>query len=110
MRRPDQSAGRPRPHRGRERFASAVTAALVSHDSIEIRREEVVSLPAGGITIVATGPLTATRSPLTSPANGSERLYFYDSISPIVDADSIDMSVVFRASRYGKSIDSSGDY
>ncbi len=41
---------------------------------------------------------------------GSERLYFYDSISPIVVADSIDMSIAFRASRYGKSLDGGDDY
>ncbi len=95
----------------RERFARVVTGAIASHTSIEIRREEVVSLPTAGIAIVATGPLTSDALACDiARRTGSERLYFYDSISPIVDADSIDMSVVFRASRYGKSIDSSGDY
>jgi len=95
----------------RDRFAGAVTSALESHPSIEIRREEVVSLPTGGITVVATGPLTSDAlAGDIARRTGSERLYFYDSISPIVEADSIDLSTAFRASRYGKSIDSSGDY
>jgi len=95
----------------RDRFARTVTSALESHPSIEILRKEVVSLTADGITIVATGPLTSDALACDiARRTGSERLYFYDSISPIVDAESIDLSVAFRASRYGKSIDSSGDY
>jgi methylenetetrahydrofolate--tRNA-(uracil-5-)-methyltransferase len=95
----------------RGEFARAVTSALESQPSIEIRREEVVSLPSEGITIVATGPLTSDALAADiARRTGSDRLYFYDSISPIVDAGSIDMSVAFRASRYGKSIDGSGDY
>ena len=61
--------------------------------------------------VVASGPLTS--DPLAqeiSRITGSDRLYFYDSISPIVAADSIDMSIAFRASRYGKSLDGSDDY
>ncbi len=64
-----------------------------------------------GIVIIASGPLTS--EPLAeeiSRITGSDRLYFYDSISPIVAADSIDMSVAFRASRYGKSLDGTDDY
>jgi methylenetetrahydrofolate--tRNA-(uracil-5-)-methyltransferase len=95
----------------REVFSAGITQAIESHDHIEIRRGEVTSLPSDGVAIVASGPLTS--EPLAEEIGrltGTERLYFYDSISPIVSADSIDMSVAFRASRYGKSLDGSDDY
>ena len=61
--------------------------------------------------IIATGPLTSdVLAAEISRLTGSDRLFFYDSISPIVAADSIDMSIVFRASRYGKSLDGGDDY
>ncbi len=63
--------------------------------------------PEGAITIVATGPLTSgALAEEIGRITGTERLFFYDSISPIVDAATIDLSIAFRASRYGKSIDS----
>jgi methylenetetrahydrofolate--tRNA-(uracil-5-)-methyltransferase len=92
-------------------FSSEITQAVETHPGIEIRREEVTEVPREGITIIATGPLTSDA--LAADINrltGSDRLYFYDSISPIVAADSIDISVAFRASRYGKSLDGSDDY
>jgi methylenetetrahydrofolate--tRNA-(uracil-5-)-methyltransferase len=92
-------------------FAEEVTLAIESCPLIELRREEVARIPEGSIAIVATGPLTS--GPLANEIariTGAERLFFYDSISPIVDADTIDMSIVFRASRYGKSLDGSDDY
>jgi methylenetetrahydrofolate--tRNA-(uracil-5-)-methyltransferase len=95
----------------REVFSAAITQAIESHDHIEVRRGEVTSLPRDGVVIVASGPLTS--EPLAEEIarlTGLDRLYFYDSISPIVAADSIDMSVAFRASRYGKSLDGSDDY
>jgi len=94
----------------RDRFAEAVTAAIAAEPNIELRREEVTAIP-GGIVVVASGPLTSDA--LTAGIvrlTGSERLYFYDAISPIVEADSVDLSVAFRASRYGKSLDGSDDY
>ncbi len=95
----------------RDRFAAAVTGAIEEHASIEVRRREAAALPDSGITIVATGPLTSDALAVDiARRTGAERLFFYDSISPIVDAESIDMSVAFRASRYGKSLDASGDY
>jgi methylenetetrahydrofolate--tRNA-(uracil-5-)-methyltransferase len=95
----------------REVFSTAVTAALAAHTRVEVRREEVAAIPAGGVVIIATGPLTSdSLAEDIARRTGSERLCFHDSISPIVDADSIDMSIAFRASRYGKSLDSSGDY
>ena len=95
----------------RERFSAEITAALEAEPLIEIRREEVTAVPRDGIAIVATGPLTSEALALDIAAlTGSGHLYFYDSISPIVDADTVDMSVAFRASRYGKSMDGTDDY
>jgi methylenetetrahydrofolate--tRNA-(uracil-5-)-methyltransferase len=95
----------------REVFSAAVSEAVEALPGVEIRREEVTALPGDGISIVATGPLTSDAfAAHIAEITGAERLYFYDAISPIVAADSIDMSIAFRASRYGKSIDGSDDY
>ena len=95
----------------REIFAAEVTRAIESEPLIELRREEITRLPEDGITIIATGPLTSDGlAAEIARLTGSDRLYFYDSISPIVDANSIDTSVAFRASRYGKSLDGTDDY
>jgi len=95
----------------REAFASEVTAAIAAEPLIEVRREEVTAIPVEPIVIVATGPLTSDAlAKDIARLTGSERLFFYDAISPIVDADSVDTSVAFWASRYGKSVDSTGDY
>lgn len=92
-------------------FASEVTRAIETCPKIEIRRRELTSIPDDGIVIIATGPLTSDAlAAAIAQLTGSGRLFFHDSISPIVAADSIDMSVAFRASRYGKSLDGSGDY
>ncbi len=92
-------------------FAAEVTAALEALPDVEIRREELQTIPEEGIVIVASGPLTSDALATDiARLTGSERLFFYDSISPIVEADSVDMSIAFRASRYGKSIDGSDDY
>jgi methylenetetrahydrofolate--tRNA-(uracil-5-)-methyltransferase len=97
----------------RELFAAEVTRAMEADPAIEIRREEIVSFDDDptAIWIVASGPLTSNALALEiARVTGSERLYFYDSISPIVDAESIDTSIAFRASRYGKSLDGTDDY
>ncbi|MCC6367687.1 MAG: methylenetetrahydrofolate--tRNA-(uracil(54)-C(5))-methyltransferase (FADH(2)-oxidizing) TrmFO [Bryobacterales bacterium] len=95
----------------REAFAEEVTRTVASLPDVEIRREEVRSLPHSGIVIIASGPLTSdSLAAEIARLTGSGRLYFYDSISPIVDAETIDYSIAFRASRYGKSIDSTDDY
>ena len=87
----------------RERFASAVTGALTACPGVEIVREEVHDLPREGPVIVATGPLT---SPALSQSlrefMGEDHLYFYDAISPILEADSIDPEKTYRGSRYDK--------
>jgi methylenetetrahydrofolate--tRNA-(uracil-5-)-methyltransferase len=92
----------------RERFSQTVTEALHSHPLITVVREEVPCLPAHPSwypLIVATGPLTAeSLSADIARFVGGEHLYFYDAISPIVLAETIDMSKVFRASRWGRSL------
>jgi methylenetetrahydrofolate--tRNA-(uracil-5-)-methyltransferase len=95
----------------REVFAAEVTAAIASEPLIEVRREEVTRLPEDGVVIVATGPLTSDAlAEEIARVTGADRLFFYDSISPIVDAETVDTSVAFRASRYGKSTDGTDDY
>jgi len=95
----------------REIFAQAVSRAIEENPLIELRREEATSISADGITIVATGPLTSgALAEEIGRITGMERLFFYDSISPIVEADTIDLSIAFRASRYGKSLDGTDDY
>jgi methylenetetrahydrofolate--tRNA-(uracil-5-)-methyltransferase len=102
----------------RERFSDGVTSAIKREPRIEVRREEAREIPADGLVIIATGPLTSDAlAGSIQRATGSERLYFYDAISPIVDALTLDRGKVFAASRYGRdSVDSSlesgseGDY
>ncbi len=87
----------------RARFAAAVTAAISAEPLITVRREEITQIQQGELTIVATGPLTSDKlSEEIARLTDSTRLFFYDSISPIVEADSIDMSKVYRAARYDK--------
>jgi methylenetetrahydrofolate--tRNA-(uracil-5-)-methyltransferase len=95
----------------REVFAQQVSQAIEQNPRIQLRREEATSIDADATTVVATGPLTsATLAGEIGCVTGAERLFFYDSISPIVEADSIDLAIAFRASRYGKSLDGSDDY
>ena len=87
----------------RELFAARVTAAVEALPRVTIRREEITELPGSGATIVATGPLTSDALAASiQRLTGSQRLYFYDAISPIVEADSLDDSKMYPASRYGK--------
>ncbi len=84
----------------RDLFSHHITETLTTHPLIEIHREEVQDLPLG-VTIVASGPLTSsTLSAQLRALFGSEYLYFYDAISPVITAESIDTAVAFRASRY----------
>jgi methylenetetrahydrofolate--tRNA-(uracil-5-)-methyltransferase len=92
----------------RGEFAEYITRKIEEHPRIELVREEVTSLDqlSGSSTIIATGPLTSDA--LTAEImrfTGDDQLYFYDAIAPIVAADSIDMSVAFKAARYGKGGD-----
>lgn len=94
----------------RERFAQAVTARLEAHPNINIIREEVSEIPAEP-TIVASGPLTSDAlSQAILKLTGEEHLYFFDAIAPIVHAESINMEIAFRASRYNRGDEDEGDY
>jgi methylenetetrahydrofolate--tRNA-(uracil-5-)-methyltransferase len=90
----------------RDRFSGEVTRAIAAHPLITVRREEVTRIPrVDGPLVIATGPLTsAALSSEIAALVGATQLYFYDAISPIVLAESLDRSKVFRASRWGRSL------
>ena len=94
----------------RDLFARSVTERIQNHPLIEVIRKEATSI-LDEPTIIASGPLT---SPALSQAladlNGEEHLYFFDAIAPIVNYDSINMEIAFRASRYDKGQQDEGDY
>jgi len=84
-------------------FAAKVTEAISKQPLIKIHREEFTQVSQDAITILATGPLTSDAlSQEITRLSGSTHLFFYDSISPIVESDSIDMSKVYMAARYDK--------
>jgi methylenetetrahydrofolate--tRNA-(uracil-5-)-methyltransferase len=90
----------------RGKFAEYITEKIERHPNIDILREEIQKIPNDGVWIIATGPLTSEA--LTASImrfTGDDQLYFYDAIAPIVAADSIDMSIAFKAARYGKGGD-----
>jgi methylenetetrahydrofolate--tRNA-(uracil-5-)-methyltransferase len=88
----------------RDLFASAITKAIEGEPRIRLQREELREIPRG-IVVVASGPLTSDGlAESIQRLTGSERLFFYDSISPIVDADTINRDIVYSASRYGKQV------
>ena len=87
----------------RELFAGGVTRALENHPNIAIVRERIDTLPTSGLTIVATGPLTAASlADSIGIATGKDALAFFDAIAPIVYRDSIDMDIAWMASRWDK--------
>ena len=86
----------------RELFAAEVTRRIEAHPHIRLVREEAAAIPEGPA-VIATGPLTSDAlAGAIAALTGQEHLYFYDALAPIVAADSVDMSVAFRASRYGR--------
>ena len=90
----------------REKFATLITQHIENEPRIRLIREEVTTIPEDQITIIATGPLSSDA--LTTEImklTGSDQMYFYDAIAPIVAADSIDTSIAFRAARYDKGGD-----
>jgi methylenetetrahydrofolate--tRNA-(uracil-5-)-methyltransferase len=95
----------------RDRFAQVITERIAQHPRIELRREEVKAIPDGPC-IIASGPLTADDlANDIARLTGQQHLYFYDAIAPIVEADSIDMMIAFRQSRYEFADDQpDGDY
>jgi methylenetetrahydrofolate--tRNA-(uracil-5-)-methyltransferase len=94
----------------RDKFAEYITARLQATPGITIRREEVLTLPPvdAGPVILATGPLTSSAMAVAlAELTGHEHLAFYDAIAPIVTAESLDMTIVYQASRYDEG---PGDY
>jgi methylenetetrahydrofolate--tRNA-(uracil-5-)-methyltransferase len=90
----------------REKFAALITQRIEEEPRIRLIREEVTEVPDDKITIIATGPLSSDK--LTTEImklTGSDQMYFYDAIAPIVSAESIDTSIAFRAARYDKGGD-----
>src|SRR6476469_5564504 len=91
----------------RDLFSSRVTEAIAAHPLISIRRGEVTAIPSAddGPVIVATGPLTSDAlSADVAALVGAGHLYFYDAISPIVLGESLDLTKIYRASRWGRSL------
>ena len=94
----------------REAFSQMVTERIAAHPRISLRREEVTGIPGGEPVVMATGPLTSPDlANAIAALSGSEHHYFYDAMAPIVAVESVDMTVAFRASRYGHGGDE-GDY
>lgn len=90
----------------RQQFAEYITEKIEAEPAIELVREEVKNIPDDELTIIATGPLSsAALTAEIMKLTGSDQLYFYDAIAPIVAADSIDRSIAFLAARYGKGGD-----
>jgi methylenetetrahydrofolate--tRNA-(uracil-5-)-methyltransferase len=90
----------------RHKFAELITQRIEREPLIRVVRDEVKTIPEDEITIIATGPLSSDA--LTTEImklTGSDQMYFYDAIAPIVSADSIDTSIAFRAARYDKGGD-----
>jgi methylenetetrahydrofolate--tRNA-(uracil-5-)-methyltransferase len=97
----------------RHAFSQAVTDAVLGHPLIQVTREEVTAIPSDPSMfplIIATGPLTSpSLSQDIAAAVGSEHLYFYDAVSPIVLAETIDRTIVYRASRWDRSLRAPSD-
>lgn len=94
----------------RELFAKLVTERIENHPYIEIIREEVQEIPQT-LCIVASGPLTSPAlSKSIASLSGEDHLFFFDAIAPVIHADSINMEIAFRASRYGTGDQEEGDY
>ncbi|MGH9322471.1 MAG: methylenetetrahydrofolate--tRNA-(uracil(54)-C(5))-methyltransferase (FADH(2)-oxidizing) TrmFO [Vicinamibacteria bacterium] len=90
----------------RDRFSRRITERVRESPGVTVVTEELTAIPDEGIVILATGPLTSERlSQSIRGLTGSEYLYFYDAVSPVVEVDSIDFYKAFRASRYGKGGD-----
>ncbi|MCI8336083.1 MAG: methylenetetrahydrofolate--tRNA-(uracil(54)-C(5))-methyltransferase (FADH(2)-oxidizing) TrmFO [Peptococcaceae bacterium] len=95
----------------RDGFPALVTEMLTNHPLVHIYREEVTEIPKDGIVIVASGPLT--EGALAADIQrivGADYLHFHDAVAPVVEADSINMDIAFRGSRYDKGETTAGDY
>ena len=96
----------------RAEFSRQVHDALENRPEIEIRHDEVTELPgADTIAIIASGPLTSdSLAAVIADFTGQDALYFYDAIAPVVEAETIDTTIAFKGSRYGRGDDVDGDY
>lgn len=91
-------------------FSYCVEAKIKKHPNITVIREEITQVPEQPA-ILATGPLTSpSLATALQQITGLDHLFFYDAIAPIVNIDSVNMDVAYRANRYGKGSDNSGDY
>jgi len=87
----------------RDRFSDFITGALTEHPTVSVERREVTEIPAQGIVIIATGPLTSdAMAARLGELTGTEHLYFYDAVAPIVTLESVNLERCFWGSRYGK--------
>jgi methylenetetrahydrofolate--tRNA-(uracil-5-)-methyltransferase len=86
----------------RQLFSDYITDKILSHPLIRLERGEVTHVPPEGTVVIASGPLTSDDLAGALTLLTGDRLYFYDAIAPIVSADSLDMTKIFAASRYGK--------
>ena len=87
----------------RTAFSDLITSRIASNPLITVRGEEVVEIPADGVTVIATGPLTDGKmADAISTFFGGDQLSFFDAVAPIVDASSVDTSIAYFATRYGK--------
>jgi methylenetetrahydrofolate--tRNA-(uracil-5-)-methyltransferase len=90
----------------RHTFSELITKRIEDEPNIELIRDEVTTVPESDIAVIATGPLTSEALTFeVMKLTGSDQLYFYDAIAPIISADSIDTSIAFRAARYDKGGD-----
>ena len=91
-------------------FSESIEAKISAHPKIEIIRQEITAIPETP-TILATGPLTSPGLAESIAAfTGHEQLYFFDAIAPIIEQDSINMEIAFRANRYDRGVSEEGDY
>ncbi len=94
----------------RDVFSACVSQKIERHPKINLIREEVTQIPSGPV-ILASGPLTSPElSSSLAAFLGSQHLYFFDAVAPIIQKDSIDMTIAFRADRYSKTDSGKGDY
>jgi len=86
----------------RLKFSEYITEKITSHPLISVFRKELTNIPSDGIVIIASGPLTSNPLAESISSLAGDYLYFYDAIAPIVTTESIDKTIVYAASRYGK--------
>ncbi len=91
----------------RDGFAAHITAQITAHPNIEFVREELTRVPDDGVVVIASGPLTsdALADDVLTRFAGGERLSFYDAAAPVLEYDSVNLDIAYRAGRYGQEAD-----